>query len=295
MLNENLKMSKDVKWEGLEIYKTHDYDKFKLIKGNRKVRTFQVNRLKASYEKGNIPVPLIVNKSFEIIDGQHRREAIRQLNLPLPYMIINDANIKEVQILNMRQKNWTMEDHLKCYVERGLKMYIRYNEEINERFYFDHKFKITMVKGKYSQRGHSEDALEQKTEVEKFQDGEFEATDQEFKHATEVGLKIEDVDRYFKDYLQRGRRSPLWNAVRKLADYPDYNHSEMVKKLETQRFKIEKKLIKFRELSTNEFLIILEDIYNYGRHGQPLKFRYDLKTEAGKKDRVSKENREISA
>jgi len=115
MLKQNL--SEDVTWKGLKIYKTFDYDKFTLIKGNRKIKTFQVNRLKASYEKGQIPVPLIVNKSFEIIDGQHRREAIRQLNLPLPYMIINDADIKEVQALNMRQKNWNMNDHLKCYVE----------------------------------------------------------------------------------------------------------------------------------------------------------------------------------
>ena len=236
MLKQNL--SEDVTWKGLKIYKTFDYDKFTLIKGNRKIKTFQVNRLKASYEKGQIPVPLIVNKSFEIIDGQHRREAIRQLNLPLPYMIINDADIKEVQALNMRQKNWNMNDHLKCYVERGLEMYIKYNEEIHNRFYFDHMFNITMIKGKHSNIGHKPTSSpEWKSEVEKFQDGEFNATDQEFKHAIAVGQKIEDVDRYFTKYLSRQRRNPLWNAVRKLADYPEYDHSEMMKKLEIQKFK----------------------------------------------------------
>jgi len=279
MTKENL--SEDVAWEGLKIYKTFEYDKFKLIKGNRKVKTIQINRLKASYEKGQIPVPLIVNESFEIIDGQHRREALRQLELPLPYTIIKDLGIKEVQQLNTQQKNWTTDDHLKCYVERGKKMYIEYDERIHQKFIFDHITKIALVKSESLVKGRGA-----QRQIDIFKDGEFVATNEEFEHAIEIGIKIEEIERFFINYLVYNQRRCLWNAVRKLANHPDYDHSEMMRKLIIQEFKIPRFFSRFKKLTTNEFLIILDDIYNQNRKGKPITFYHELKQRMFKRDSI---------
>jgi len=297
-MNDKISKSEDVTWEGLKIYKTFDYGKFKLVKGNRKVKTFQVNRLKASYQKGQIPVPLIVNQSYEIIDGQHRLEAIRQLEFPVAYTIIEGLGIKDIQILNTQQKNWSMDDHLKCWVERGKKMYIDYDEKIHQKFNFDHVTKLLIIKGKHPMQSKTEEeAIKEKDEgkireglTEQFRNGDFEATEKEFKHAIEVGLKIEDVERYFIDHISWVQKKSLWNAVRKLADYSDYNHSEMMKKLDIQESRIERLLMRFKKLTTNEFLTVLEDIYNYRRHQEPVVFRHNLRV----KDRAIQMPREIS-
>lgn len=271
-MKNNDSMSEDVIWEGLKIYRTFNYDKFKLIKGNRKVRISQVNKLKTSYQEGQVPRPLITNEFLELIDGQHSLEAMRQLELPVPYMIIKGLGIKEVQRLNRGQKNWQISDHLKCYVERGKKMYIEYNERIHKKFRFDHITKISLIKGRTLTVGGTG-----QRQLEIFKNGDFQATEREFKHAIEVGLKIEDVARYFSEYLNHFQVRGLWNAVRKLADYHSYDHSEMMKKLENQKFRVEKLLMRFKKLNTNEFLIVLEDIYNYHKSKEAIVFRHDLK------------------
>ena len=280
MKNKDSK-SENVEWEGLKIYKTFDYDKFTLIKGNRKIKTFQVNKLKASYQKGQIPVPLIVNERHEIIDGQHRLEALRQLGLPVPYMIVKDSGIKEVQRLNTQQQNWTTENHLRCYVERGKEMYIKYDERIHQKFGFDHLTKISLIKGKCLTRGKGIQG-----QLDVFKDGKFEVTDEEIEHAISVGIKIEDVERYFYKHLISTQKKCLWNAVRKLSDHPDYNHSEMMRKLELQEFRIPRFFSRFKKLSTNEFLIILEDIYNHNRRGKSVTFYHELKQRMFTRDSV---------
>jgi len=282
MTNTNLKMSEDVEWEGLKIYKTFDYDKFKLMKGNRTVKNFQVNKLKASYKKGQIPVPLIVNQLYEIIDGQHRLEAIRQLKLPVPYTIIERLGIKEVQRLNTQHKNWVTNDYLECYVERGLQVYIKYNAQIHEKFNFDHVTKIALVKNRAILRGQGV-----QEQINIFKDGKFEATNKEFDHAIDVGIKIEAVERYFTGLeLTRKQREGLWNAVRKLADYPSYNHSVMMDQLEKEGIRIPRLISRFKKLTTNEFLIILEDVYNNNRKGKPATFYHQLKQRLFKRDSI---------
>jgi len=273
--------SENVKWEGLEIYKTFNYDKFKLMKGNRKIKTFQINRLKASFQKGQIPVPIVVNNLFEIIDGQTRLEALKQLELPVPFLIIKGIGIKEVQTLNTQQQNWTTEDHLRCYIERGKEMYIKYDEKIHQKFNFDHWTKIALVKGKAFSKGAGA-----QRQVGIFKEGNFEATDEEFGHAISIGIQIEDVERYFQKYLVFAQKRCLWNAVRKMANHPDYVHSEMMRKLEIQEFKISRFFSRFKKLTTNEFLIILDDIYNQNRKGKPITFYHELKQRMFRRDSI---------
>lgn len=63
---------------------TSDYFRFKILDGNRDVLKSHVNKIKESMKKfGWIGPGIIVNEKFEIIDGQTRFYAAKELGLPM--------------------------------------------------------------------------------------------------------------------------------------------------------------------------------------------------------------------
>ena len=65
-----------------------NYDEFRTLNANRNVSENHVKQIKAAIETvGNLTevVPIIVNENKEIIDGQHRFEACKELGLPIFY------------------------------------------------------------------------------------------------------------------------------------------------------------------------------------------------------------------
>ena len=54
------------------IYATTDYDKFKFLEGNRKLRLNNLEKMRESMIEEQLVIPICVNENFEIIDGQHR-------------------------------------------------------------------------------------------------------------------------------------------------------------------------------------------------------------------------------
>lgn len=110
------------------IFTSTDYDVFNFLTGNRSIDPNNVKKLKESisengYKKSQ---PIIVNQDFEIIDGQHRFDACKELNLPIYFTIEqgNGDSIKLVQDLNKNQKNWHSIDYIKSYAQRGYSQYI---------------------------------------------------------------------------------------------------------------------------------------------------------------------------
>jgi len=87
------------------INKTTNYKQFKFIKGNRTVNKQHITKLKTSMEKNFVISPILVDKNFYIIDGQHRFYACVELNLPI-YYIITTATIEDTKQLNTTQKSW---------------------------------------------------------------------------------------------------------------------------------------------------------------------------------------------
>ena len=55
-----------------QVLQTNDYDIFQHIDGNRNVNKLHLKRLKESIHEEYIPVPIVVNSKYQIIDGQHR-------------------------------------------------------------------------------------------------------------------------------------------------------------------------------------------------------------------------------
>lgn len=108
------------------IYRTNNYDKFKRLEGNREVDAKKVKKIKKSIEEvGYISNPIIVNENFEVIDGQHRLQALKELGKPIEYIIQKKLNIKEVLYMNVNQEKWSMMDYIKSHAELGNESYKR--------------------------------------------------------------------------------------------------------------------------------------------------------------------------
>ncbi len=103
---------------------TTNYEIFKTLAGNRDIDLPNVRSLvKSIRENGYIGTPILVSKNFEVLDGQHRLEALKQLGLPVPYEI-REMNLTQVQALNNASRKWAIIDYIKSYASMGHEEYI---------------------------------------------------------------------------------------------------------------------------------------------------------------------------
>ena len=118
------------------VQRTFQYNRFKNIGGNRTKNLSHINRLRESMKQHYLLTIILVNEKFEIIDGQHRFEVIKELNLPLYYVVQEGYSLNEVHILNQNAKNWSNEDYLEGYCDLGEDNYIKFKE-------FKERYKLT--------------------------------------------------------------------------------------------------------------------------------------------------------
>lgn len=115
------------------VYATTDYSLFKGLNGNREVMENRKKLLKESIvERGWIRNPIVVNASMEIIDGQGRFEALKELGMPIEFVFAPNATIQDCICLNIKQKNWTNIDYIKSYALNGVKDYIILEQAIQK-------------------------------------------------------------------------------------------------------------------------------------------------------------------
>lgn len=94
-------------------------------------------------EFGLIPGrPVLIDKDFNIIDGQHRFIAMKELDLPIPYQIIEGDVISKTMALNSNQSQWQLIDYVRSYAEQG-------NDNYRKLLKFDEKHKIGFVPSLY--------------------------------------------------------------------------------------------------------------------------------------------------
>jgi len=106
-----------------------DYDQFKLISNNREPNRGHIENLKAAFEEiGNLTVaqPILVNENMEIVDGQHRFIAAKELEQPIYYIQREGLRIHDARVMNILHRNWTDVDFAKSYADGGNEHYQKY-------------------------------------------------------------------------------------------------------------------------------------------------------------------------
>lgn len=110
------------------------YYKFNFLNGNRRINRSNVNKLKRSFEKyGWICEPIVIDRQFNIISGQHRYTAAMEMGIPIMYMISDsDVSIKAIQETSQAVRKWTKLDVAQSLADEGNINYINFMSLYNQ-------------------------------------------------------------------------------------------------------------------------------------------------------------------
>lgn len=116
-----------------EILTTTDYEIFKRRTGNRDVTDVRKKKLVENIKKyGWVTNPIIVNSNMEVIDGQGRLEALKELQLPVEFIVIENSSPTDCVALNLRNTHWSAKDYVNFFGENGSEDYQRINSLVKE-------------------------------------------------------------------------------------------------------------------------------------------------------------------
>jgi len=222
-------------------YVTKKYEIFKYLSGNRDINKLHVNRLKQSMKQKYLFTIILVNEKNEVIDGQHRLEACKDLQLPIRYIIAKGYGLEEVQRLNANSKSWNADDYMNGYCNLGYKNYIIYRD-YKKRYGFGHNETQALLTGKFT-RGKNTG----------FNDGNFQIKN--LKESIDKAELIIKVAPYYKGYK---RRSFIYSLMH-LLEKEQFNFDEFIKKLKIQSTKL------VDCINQDQYTMLIEDIYNFKR------------------------------
>tara|TARA_R110002167_G_scaffold266773_1_gene473552 strand:- start:1381 stop:2130 length:750 start_codon:yes stop_codon:yes gene_type:complete len=227
-----------------QVHTTTDYFLFKSIEGNRNKNLLHINRLKDSMAEKYLFTIIIVNEKYEIIDGQHRFEVIKELNLPMHYIICKGYGLNEVHILNQNSKTWNSDDYLEAYCNLKYPHYVNYD----------------IFKTRYKLGHHSAMAIASNTasspngdHLKNFHKGEFVFKD--FKKSCAIAEKIEILGQYYEG----NKRRSFVLAMLQLFKNDNFEFTEFLQKLKNQPTAL------LDCANTSQYISLIEEIYNYRR------------------------------
>ena len=184
---------------------------------------------------------IFVNEKNEVIDGQHRLQACKELKLPVNYIVLNGYGLKEVQKLNANTKQWSANDYMNGYCDLGYKNYIIYRDYKN-KYGFGHNETQALLSGKFTRAKHAN-----------FNDGGFKILDlKKSIYNAELIIKIAP---FYKNYR---RRSFVYSMLH-LLEKQDFNYCEFLNKLKIQPTKL------VDCVNQEQYTMLIEEIYNYKR------------------------------
>ncbi len=232
-----------------QVHTTFDYHLFIPIDGNRNKNLLHINRLKKSMQENYLFTIITVNEKYEIIDGQHRYEVIKELGLPLHYVICRGYGLNEVHVLNQNSKTWNADDYLDGYCKLGYLDYLIYRK-FKEQYNIGHNEAMTLLSGSpYGKKN------------ETFFKGEFKV--KSLKSAERTMEKILMIAPYYEGVK---RRTFIFTMIALLQN-KNFEFTEFLQKLKLQPTALQ-------DCTTVEnYKVLIEEIYNYRRR-EKINLRY---------------------
>lgn len=205
---------------------TQDYNLFKPYEFQRPLQQKNLRNLVSSMSSFNLmPVnPIIVTSDYEIIDGNHRYHAAKQLNLPIHYVKLEGFVFEMMVALNFSLSKWSNHVFLYVYSKMGKEEYKKF-----DKFMTDFNLKIeTAFPLTRTNKSRSGSRMN-----EVFRKGKF-IFDNEIDLRKKMGMAL--------DFLNEGvtrnqfkktphRKVPFFDAYFKLADHPKFDQKRMIEQL----------------------------------------------------------------
>lgn len=104
----------------MNILQTKDYSIFKKLDGNRPINRHHIKRLVKSISEDNQLQlhPIIINKDFCVIDGQHRLEAAKTLGIEIFYLRSETISAHHLIECNVNQKTFDVDNYIDFFATR---------------------------------------------------------------------------------------------------------------------------------------------------------------------------------
>ena len=233
----------------IQVQTTNDYSLFTSLNGNRNLNKLHVKRLKESMQKKYLFTVIVINEKYEIIDGQHRFNACKELELPIRYIIVNGYGLKEVQMLNANSKNWTADDYVTGYCDLGYEDYLTYRH-FRKKYGFGHGESQYLLSGEYK-----------KGKAAAFYAGDFKVN--QFNKACEYAENITSLKELYDGF----KRRTFIYAMITLLGKNNFDIDYFKDKLKRQPNSL------YDCVNSSQYIMLIEEIYNY-RNRNKVNLRY---------------------
>jgi hypothetical protein len=229
---------------------TKNYDQFGLYDSNREIDQKHVLYLMKKISRKNLlhVNPIIVDGDMNVIEGQHRLEAAKRLDVPIWYVMGEGVNKSDMSDLNAGRKNWKILDYVNFWtVEK------RHGYDVLSRFINKYPHvPISSLVALLSTSGRCERR-------------ELEEGNVNVANEREAGKVLEYL-KAFRDFTDLAYTSYFIRAVLKIARVEGYDQDKMMRKISMQP----RSLVKC--VDTNQYIDLLEEIYNHHERTR-LRFR----------------------
>jgi hypothetical protein len=224
---------------------TTNYGQFRYLQANRDRNRAHVERLKqAISDNPQIMevMPILVNENMEIIDGQHRFLAAKELGMPVTYTMVPGLTVDDAREMNILHKNWDVMDYAESYASTGQRAYQQYID-LRDTYRISHSIALMYI---YNHAGRTDNTGVFKA----FREGTMEIEDlNDTKH------KLDLLTELTQEYPSLNTREFAYSYLKALN----------VEGFEPERFK--QKMAEVGEIKRyrliSDYLRAMEDVYNH--------------------------------
>ncbi len=89
---------------------TKQYTKFNILDHNRELNNTNLEKIEKSILENGLQVPIIIDESYNIIDGQHRFYVLQKNKMVVSYIMSKRANTQDIDKYQ-ESKKWTAWDY----------------------------------------------------------------------------------------------------------------------------------------------------------------------------------------
>lgn len=232
--------------------KTKEYEKFIFRDDNReKINVTHVRKLIDSIKARNLLElrPILVNERYEIIDGQHRLLAAKELGVEIYYKMEKGLEAAEVMTMNLT-KPWIAGDYLNYYCKHGYQDYIKLKDFMKKNG-INLRVALTMIQG------------ESKQKMTLFKQGKFQFNDAPQEKELELCHETIDFIKKMNGFSLYTSSSRFWRALRKLVTHANFDNGKWKENLSKMIERFQAKP------TTDDYCRLMMDVYNW-RNGNKI-------------------------
>lgn len=203
-----------------EIGYSSNYSNFKFLEANRDIRERHVHRLVASIKREGQIYPILINRNFEVIEGQHRVEACKILQIPVMFLKNDKATIKHVRIVNNCQEGWGFYDFLKSFSHHSHTNHETYQkiELFVKEFSFQPRICLILLVG----------GVDNSTKINEFKLGTFTIEDEE--KSRRLAKQLLKIKTFAPDLVANKKFCLSWFRVQKIEKFKVESAYDQIKK-----------------------------------------------------------------